>query len=66
VWGGPRFLQVLSNVVAPLLATFDLCEDVLGKYLFIFLEVFYMGPTSFKTSSPEVVFPMRKRVQAPF
>jgi hypothetical protein len=48
--------------VAPLLATFDLREDVLGKYLFIFLEVFYMGPALLKTSPLEGVSPVRKRV----
>jgi hypothetical protein len=53
--------------VVSLLATFDLHKIrifILGENLFIDLEGFYMGSTSLKTSPPQGVPLVRKRVQA--
>jgi hypothetical protein len=55
----------MSNVVAPLLATFDLClERFFVEVPLYILEDFYMGPASLKTSPPLGISPVRKRVQA--
>jgi hypothetical protein len=58
---------LLSNFVALLLATFDMHKMktfLLGENLFIDLEGFYMGSASLKTSPPQGVPLVRKRVQA--
>ena len=56
---------LLSNVVAPLLANFDLRFSWYswGIPLYIF-KGFYMGPASLKTSPPLGAPYVRKRVQA--
>jgi hypothetical protein len=56
---------LMSNVVTPLLATFDLrLECFPGGAPLYTLEDFYMGSASLKTSPPLGVSPMRKRIQA--
>jgi hypothetical protein len=55
----------MSNVVAPLLATFDLHLECFPREVPLYiLEDFYMGPASLKTSPPLGVSPVKKRVQS--
>jgi hypothetical protein len=53
----------MSNVVAPLLATFDRRLERFPRGVPLYtLEDFYMGPTLLKTSPLLGVSPMRKKV----